>query len=294
MPYQALAMLMLISAPSDISDGDLAVVKRTISQWNLAMGRASNLVVLPVSWSEHAVAEFGERPQAVLNEQIVDSADMALALFADRLGTPTGEADSGTLEEVDRLVEAGKPVSVLVNRAARELSSQQSLAERQRLEVALEALRKRAIVLEYRDDAQLAAHLTNMLSRAATRVEDAVETFSRPAQDDEAIGVWPRITRENRQRSDSRGRLKTEATYRLVLENETGRPVENVTFRLDDEGETGLQILDRAEPVRRLPPKQSVEYVVLAYLGSGTQTECTVTWNFPGEEPRETTATVRL
>jgi len=61
-----------------------------------------------VSWTEHAVAEFGERPQAILNNQIVEEADLAVALFHDRLGTPTGEAESGTAEEIKVLVGRGK------------------------------------------------------------------------------------------------------------------------------------------------------------------------------------------
>lgn len=70
--------------------------------------------VARVSWTEHAVAEFGERPQAILNGQIVDQADVAVALFYDRLGTPTGEAESGTAERSEVLVDAGKSVAVLV------------------------------------------------------------------------------------------------------------------------------------------------------------------------------------
>lgn len=38
MAYPVLAVLMLISAPSDVPDEDLATVKRTVSQWNLGMG----------------------------------------------------------------------------------------------------------------------------------------------------------------------------------------------------------------------------------------------------------------
>src|SRR3954451_19309993 len=109
---------MLNPAPGDIPDEDLATVKRTASPWNWNTGRPSHLTVVPVSWSEHAVAEFGNRPQEVLNGQLIEGADMALALFVGRLGTPTGAAQCGTLEEIDRMVEAGKQVSVLVRREA--------------------------------------------------------------------------------------------------------------------------------------------------------------------------------
>lgn len=78
-------------------------------------GRHGGLTVQPVSWAEHAVSEFGERSQAILSHQIVEEVDLAVALFQDRLGTPAGEAESGTAEEIKVLVSAGKSVAVLVN-----------------------------------------------------------------------------------------------------------------------------------------------------------------------------------
>ena len=119
MAYPTLALHLLISAPGDVPLADMSIIRKTISQWNLNLGRHVGLTVLPVSWTEHAVAEFGERPQEILNDQIVEGADLAVALFQDRLGTPTGEAESGTAEEIKVLVEAGKSVAVLVNSASR-------------------------------------------------------------------------------------------------------------------------------------------------------------------------------
>lgn len=149
MAYFTLAVLLLVSAPSDVPVEDLAVVRRTISQWNLNFGRLVGLTVIPVSWTEHAVAEFGERPQAIVNEQIVQEADLAVALFHDRLGTQTGEAKSGTAEEIKILVEADKPVAVLVNTAPRPPLSDPDLAERQRLTTYLAELRRKALVFNY-------------------------------------------------------------------------------------------------------------------------------------------------
>lgn len=97
----------------------------------------------PVSWTEHAVAEFGERPQAILNGQIVEEADLAVALFRDRLGTPTGEVESDTSKEIKLLVKAGKPVAVLMSAAPRLPLMGNGLQDRQRLEAYLEELGRR-------------------------------------------------------------------------------------------------------------------------------------------------------
>lgn len=124
----------------------MAVIRKTISQWNLNLGRQVGLTVLPVSWTEHDVAEFGERPQQIINHQIDEAADLAVALFQDRLGTPTSAAESGTAEEIKVLVAAGKSVAVLVNSAPRPPLSGAARDERQRLNAYLGDLRKSALV----------------------------------------------------------------------------------------------------------------------------------------------------
>lgn len=293
MAYEAVTVLMLISAPSDVPDEDLATVKRTVSQWNWNTGRPSHLTVVPVSWSEHAVAEFGDRPQGVLNAQLVEDADMALALFADRLGTPTGEAESGTLEEIDRMVDAGKHVSVLVNRAPRSLSGEAAVAERGRLEEALTGLMERAIVLPYTDQAMLAGHLNNMLSMAAGKAAGSASGMPAPSVPPDAVGVWPHVVEEPYQETDGRGRMKTRREHFIELRNETGRPVFDVSITLP-EGLADL-VLNSDQVIGLMAPGSTWRYHWIQTLGGSADTDavCTVNWRFDGEEPRQTRATVR-
>jgi hypothetical protein len=58
------------------------------------------------------VARVGNRPQAIINAQAVDRADIVVAFFDSRLGTSTGVDVSGTAEEINRAVDMGKPVHV--------------------------------------------------------------------------------------------------------------------------------------------------------------------------------------
>jgi hypothetical protein len=50
-------------------------------RWNVLLGEQFQHVVVPVSWSEHAAAEFGQPPQDILNRQLVDVADLGIAVF---------------------------------------------------------------------------------------------------------------------------------------------------------------------------------------------------------------------
>lgn len=292
MAYNAVTVLMLIAAPGDVPDLDMATVKRTVSQWNWNTGRPSNVTVVPVSWSEHAVAEFGDRPQEVLNGQLVDESDMALALFADRLGTPTGTAESGTLEEIDRLVEEGKHVSVLVNQSPRSLSGQAAVAEKGRLEAALTELRERAIVLPYTDQASLTGHLNNMLSMAAGKAAGSATGAPALAAFTDAIGVWPHVVEESYQETDNKGRLRTKQKHYIELRNETGRPVFEVSMHLPEGAAASVYGADQV--LARMAPGGTQRYQWIASFGEPTDALCTVTWRFDGEEPRQTEASVWL
>ncbi len=291
MAYNARTLLMLVSAPGDVPDQDMATVKRTVSQWNLNTGRPSSVVVLPVSWSEHSVAEFGERPQAVLNDQLVDESDMALALFADRLGTPTGAAESGTLEEIDRMVAAGKHVSVLVNQSPRSVSGEAAVAEKGRLEAALTELRTKAIVLPYADQATLVGHVNNMLSMAAGKASAPSQPTGVHVAPD-SVGVWPHLVNEPYQETDNKGRLKTKRRHFIELRNETGRPVFDVSLHLS--GDAGASVIGVDEVIPRMPPGANQRYPWHPSFGETTDALCTVSWHFADEETIETQASIRL
>ncbi len=61
-------------------------------------------------WETHSTPEMGDRPQAIINKQIVTSCDFLIGAFWTRIGTHTGVAESGTVEEIEELIKAGKPV----------------------------------------------------------------------------------------------------------------------------------------------------------------------------------------
>jgi hypothetical protein len=103
----------LISAPGDVPDADIQTVTRTINRWNVTYGSAFGAVVLPLHWELHSAAEHGVRPQASLNTQLVDEADIVIAIFWNRLGTATGEAESGTVEEIEEARKRGVYVGIL-------------------------------------------------------------------------------------------------------------------------------------------------------------------------------------
>ena len=53
---------------------------------------------------------MGDRPQAIINYQLVKDCDLLVGVFWTRIGTKTGVAISGTAEEIEQFVNLNKPV----------------------------------------------------------------------------------------------------------------------------------------------------------------------------------------
>ena len=186
--YNATARRLLISCPGDIPQTDLAIVRRAIGRWNATYGHLFASVVVPISWGLNAAAEFGRHPQEILNEQMVDDCDICLALFANRLGTETPNAESGTVEEINRLHAAGCYVAVL--RSARPVdASRLDLEQATRLQAYMTDLRDKALVLTYSDDIELQSHVDAVLNTAVSRDRARAELQLQAKEDGDDVEV---------------------------------------------------------------------------------------------------------
>ncbi|MGX7896920.1 hypothetical protein [Tsuneonella sp. HG222] len=99
---------MFIASPSDLTD-ERVVIPEVINDWNAAHGLPNNIVFLPIKWETHATPQLGERPQELINQQILRDCDLLVALFWTRIGQSTGKEESGTVEEIKEFVNKGKP-----------------------------------------------------------------------------------------------------------------------------------------------------------------------------------------
>jgi hypothetical protein len=111
MPETIQLFRVLLAAPSDVTE-EHALVAEAINDWNVQHGDGVAARVELMNWRTHAHPEAGRRPQALINRQFADRADIVLAIFWRRLGSPTGKASSGTVEEIDRARRRGKKVMV--------------------------------------------------------------------------------------------------------------------------------------------------------------------------------------
>jgi len=121
MSYESVVYRILIASPSDV-DEEREISARIIQDWNDLNSFSKKIVLLPVRWETHSSPTFGVRPQDAINKQVVDECDLLIGFFWTKIGTPTGEELSGTIEEIKRVSKAGKPVMLYFSKRGKDPS----------------------------------------------------------------------------------------------------------------------------------------------------------------------------
>jgi hypothetical protein len=111
MKSQISLIKLTLCGPGDVLK-EIDIAKEVISEWNLRHGESYGFWVKHQHWLTDTYPKLGDRPQGVVNNQIIDDADALVAIFWSRFGTSTGIADSGTEEEIRRGVKLNKKVLV--------------------------------------------------------------------------------------------------------------------------------------------------------------------------------------
>jgi formylglycine-generating enzyme required for sulfatase activity len=99
---------VLVASPSDVA-AERKIAEEVILGWH-ARHPNSGIMLDPVLWESRAAPQGGERVQGILNKQIVDQCDMVIGIFWTRIGTDTGVAPGGAVEEVEKMTGMSKLV----------------------------------------------------------------------------------------------------------------------------------------------------------------------------------------
>ena len=111
MPFPASAVSIMIASPGDVHP-ERDIIRKLIHEWNDMHALTSHLVLLPVAWDTHSAPLMGDRGQEIINKQVLSRCDLLVAVFWTRIGTRTGDSPSGTVEEITRSMDAGKPTMI--------------------------------------------------------------------------------------------------------------------------------------------------------------------------------------
>ena len=170
MSYQAIIYNILLSAPNDIIQ-EIPTIRETIESWNIINSVKSNKYLNLIHWKTHVYPEAGESPQKIINRQIVDSADVLVAIFWTRFGTKTEDYESGTIEEIERTIEAGKPTLVYFSKQPVVMDSV-DIEQYKKVKNYCDSIKSKVFYGEYSSKEELRNLLFQHISQTLNKQED--------------------------------------------------------------------------------------------------------------------------
>ena len=154
---------ILVAGPSDVPRHRKAVFLE-LDRWNRLHSEQTGVLMRGVDWLM-ARPELAGDPQQSINSQDVDDCDAVVAVFGTRPGTRTPRSDSGTVEEIERLADAGKDVMVYFSRENVPVEKIDP-DELKRLRDFQESMRSRGLLGYYKSltdlKVQLETHITSL------------------------------------------------------------------------------------------------------------------------------------
>ncbi|MFQ2456893.1 hypothetical protein ACVDHI_10665 [Aeromonas sp. 25-248] len=162
MAYSATVFNVLIASPSDVEE-EREAIAQTIHDWNALNSKETGKVLLPVRWESHCAPAMGDRPQGIINDQVVRDCDVLIGAFWTRLGSPTGVEDSGTVEEIKWFLKQEKPVMLYYSKKPVDMD-EADLAQVQKLKDFKKSIRDKGIQEQYSNTDELKQKLTRHLT----------------------------------------------------------------------------------------------------------------------------------
>ncbi len=280
MSYVANVLRVMIASPSDTTEARDAV-EVAVHGWNDANARNKQVILQPWRWETSSVPQLGENPQSLINAQGVDDSDVVFALFGSRLGSPTPGAVSGTVEEIERAVEQGKPVHLYFSTAP--LPNDVDTVQLEGLRAFKEQIRERGLLGEFSNTPQLAHEVWKAIEYDISRLDLGVPTLNRPANG-VRFQVQPQQEREITD-YDKKGKPRYKTRHWIEVTNTGDEDAEGVSFESVGADPSMLVVSDSTPTV--IHTGQTRRVVVDHLLGGGDPDILRIHWLEDGEAKQQ-------
>lgn len=193
--FSANVYRIMIGCPGDIQE-EVKIAKTVINRWSSIHAEQRGMILLPINWDTDSYPEQGGYPQMILNRQLANKSDMLIAVFGSKVGSPTNTSASGTIEEIEHHIKAGKPV-MLFFRKFNDITKISS-TELAKLEAFKSSIKDSGLYREYNSESDFKEVFSNALelflsdhwldnTQSSTRKQEHVE-FS--AEEIDVLNKW--------------------------------------------------------------------------------------------------------
>lgn len=261
---------VLIASPGDAASSRDAIEK-ALHGWNDHRSVAEGIMLRPRRWETGSVPILGQGDaQSIINSQLVDESDIVFAVFNHRLGSPTGRAVSGTVEEIDRCVSHGKPVHLYFAEAS--LPYDADLDQFKALRDFRAEMQQRGLVATFNSDAEL-----------AQAVRDAIEyDIARRVGQADAVVIAespPHVPVDHGPAEPSNDLQFVMASFppgrtQLVVDNTKYEAVDDVRISITN----GAGVRVRLHGPRTIQRRDGASYEVCQSIRDGEQYTILATW----------------
>lgn len=277
MAFAAHVVSVLIASPGDTT-AERDAVEQSIHQWNADRAHREEAVLVPLRWEVNAVPVMSDSPQAAINKQLLDRADIVVGVFFSRLGQATERYPSGTVEEIIEANEAGKPVHVYFS-TADVPRAQIDVDQLTALETVKKDLQTRALYGEFASAEELKMKVRSALEHDLGEL--GLSDTNLRARGGDRVELQASYASEREQYMDSRNKIKHRTVRsRIVVTNHGTAVARGVRLSLvpEDGGRLPLRMDDLERPRDIAPNGGSVSYPLFMAMGVASEYTATLTW----------------
>ena len=184
---------VFVASPGDVM-AEREAVREACDRTNLELGDYLKVRLEAIRWETHSVPSYGSSPQAAIFSQIpFERLDLFVGILANRFGSPTEDAGSGTESEfrlAAKLWAETKKPHIMLYFGDKELQSTSDALEEKRKVIGFRDSLDRALFQRYKQDVHRSAedvfadmfgtHLSMWLTRSAPpppRAADVPDEF---------------------------------------------------------------------------------------------------------------------
>ncbi|MGN8244936.1 DUF4062 domain-containing protein [Cellulomonas soli] len=276
MSYAATVLRVMIASPSDVPI-ERDAVEQAVHGWNDASARVKGYILQPWRWESSAVPLLGGHPQALINSQGVDDSDIVIAIFGSRLGSPTPEAASGTVSEIERATAQGKPVHLYFSTAP--LPRDVDLEQLEGLRAFRSEMEQRGLLGEFANASQLEHEVWKAIEHDIAAMGPHNVTLPNVSA---KVGLLVQPMQQRELKGHTRqGRPQYTTRRWIEVTNQGSDDAELVTF--ESVGDSGLHLgVDGQPTVIHAGQTRTIETV--RAMGGADEPVVRVRWQVRGED----------